>query len=220
MPTTLLYLVRHGATAANLARPYKLQGRGVDLPLSELGRAQAERAASALEIAGIRPTAVYTSPLSRARETAHFFADPLGLDPVIVPELIEADVGRWEGLTWDETEARDPDVYVRFHDRPGTTPYPGGESFADVALRAAPALARFAAASPGGVLVAVAHNVVNRSVLAEALGLPIDRARGLRQSNGGINVVEYDESGVATVVTLNARLHLVGLETSGARPTP
>ena len=220
MTITRLYLIRHGATAANLARPYRLQGRGVDLPLSEIGRAQADRTACALEAAGVEPSAVYTSPLQRAKQTAAILAKSWGLTPTPVEELSEADVGRWEGLSWDEAAAREPDLVRQFHDRPGTTPYPDGESFADVAGRALPAIFRLASLHPGATLLAVAHNVVNRSVLAEALGLPIELARGLRQSNGGINLLEIDGAGGITVVTLNAALHLEGLETAGVPPTP
>jgi broad specificity phosphatase PhoE len=205
---TLVYLLRHGATAANRESPYRLQGRGSDLPLDAIGVAQVRRAADAL--ASLPIAAVYTSPLARARETARVVARPHGLEPVEVAALVEADLGRWEGLTWDEARARDPEHHHRFLARPGTVPYPGGESFDDVRRRVAPALAELAAAHDGGRIVVVGHNVVNRAYLAPLLGLPIDRARPLRQSNGGINVLRFDGDG-ACVVTLNACLHLEGL---------
>jgi broad specificity phosphatase PhoE len=218
---TRVYLIRHGATAANRADPYRLQGRATDLPLDELGRAQARRAAGALADAGVRPSAVFASPLLRAFETARIVAEPHGLGTLAVPELTEADVGRWEGLTWDEARARDPEHYARFHDDPGTTPYPGGESFAEVAARVAPAVARLATAHPGGTIVVVGHNVVNRAYLAGPLGLPIRLARTIQQANGGISLVEYDDPGAPPrVVTLNACLHLEALANVGPPPAP
>ena len=209
---TLVYLLRHGATAANRLVPYRLQGRGSDPPLDPLGTEQARRAAAAL--AGVPLAAVYSSPLARALQTAAIVARPHALEPVAVAPLVEADLGRWEALTWDEARARDPDHFARFHAAPGTVPYPGGESFADVARRVAPALAALAAAHDGGRIAVVGHNVTNRAYLAGLLGLPIDRARPLRQSNGGINLVEY-QGDEARVLTLNACLHLEGLAPPG-----
>lgn len=217
MSLTRVYLIRHGATEANRARPYRLQGRGTDLPLDELGRAQARRASEALAGSGVVLEAVYTSPLSRAVETARVVGDAYGLAPRVVAGLTEADVGRWEGLTWEEVQAREPELYERFHGDPGRVRYPEGESFEDVAERVGPEMARLAREHPGVAIAVVAHNVVNRAYLAGLLGVPIERARALRQSNGGISVIEY-EDGEARVFSVNAALHLEGVETSGARP--
>lgn len=217
MPTTRVYLIRHGATEANRARPYRLQGRRIDLPLDALGRSQAERAAGALVSAGVKLDAVYSSPLLRAMETARLVGGPHGLEPRSTDGLTEADVGRWEGLTWEEVRAREPELYERFHTDPGRVPYPEGESFADVAQRVSPVIADLASKHPDQTLAVVAHNVVNRAYLAGLMGLPVERARALRQSNGGINTIHYEE-GQAQVFTLNSALHLEGLETAGAKP--
>ena len=205
MSITTIYLVRHGATSANLENPHRLQGQRLDLPLDEHGRDQASRAAKAL--ASIPITAVYASPLLRARQTAAFFAEPRGLVERIVPEIIEVEIGRWESLTWDEARRETPEWHDRFHANPGTVPYPEGESFQDVQDRVTPAFAAIAAAHPGEPVVAIGHNVTCRSYLAGLLGIPIDRARAIRQSNGGINVIQY-ENGKPLVVTVNAAFHL------------
>ncbi|MDX2038534.1 MAG: histidine phosphatase family protein [Isosphaeraceae bacterium] len=205
--TTIVYLVRHGATAANLDVPYRLQGRGLDLPLDAAGRSQAEAASRALAIAGVEVAAVVASPLLRSRETAEIIAEPRGLEVVVESDLIEADLGRWENLTWDQAQALDPEHHDRFHAAPGTVPYPGGESFLDVQRRVTPALARTAAAYAGRSIVVIGHNVTCRAYLAGLLGIPIDRARAIRQANGGINVIRYDGE-KPTVVTVNACLHL------------
>jgi broad specificity phosphatase PhoE len=207
---TRIILLRHGATALNRAVPYRIQGRRTDPPLDALGLAQARAAAIALTGAGIRPTAVYTSPLRRAFETAQLVAEPHGLAVVARADLIEADVGRWEGRTWAEVEAAEPGEFARFMADPGTVPYPEGESFLDVQRRVAPVLERLAADHWGESIVVVGHNVVNRAVLAQLLGVPIALARALRQSNGGINVLEEDGHGLR-VAMLNAALHLEGL---------
>ena len=66
--TTHLYLVRHGATDANLQRPHVLQGRGINLSLNELGQRQA--AAVGRFLAGLPIQHVYASPMLRAMQTA------------------------------------------------------------------------------------------------------------------------------------------------------
>lgn len=206
---TRIYLLRHGATAANLETPYRLQGRGSDRPLDDIGRAQAEAAGRAL--AGMNLDAVYSSPLLRAMQTARAVGLPHGLAPVPVPQLIEGDVGRWEGLTWDEAAARDPDIHARFMADPGMVPYPDGESFYEVGLRATAAIAELIASHRGGRIAVVGHNILNRAYLAPLLGLPIEKARGIRQANAGINVIEVEPEGRSVLITLNSALHLDGL---------
>jgi broad specificity phosphatase PhoE len=205
---TRIFLLRHGATALNRQVPYRLQGRRTDPDLDELGRAQAGRAEVAL--GNVDLAAVYASPLRRALQTAEVVGRPHGRHPVAVPELTEAELGRWEGLTWAEVEEREPEQYRRFLDHPGTEPYPEGESFLDVQRRVTPALAALAAQHAGEAIAVVGHNVVNRAYLAGVLGLPIDAARAIRQANGGINEVRYAE-GKPTLITLNAELHLQGV---------
>ena len=208
--TTWIYLLRHGATAANRAVPYRIQGRGSDLDLDELGRCQALRAAEVLQTIALE--AVYSSPLRRARQTAAEIARLHRLEVRVVPELVEADVGAWEGLTWEEVEQRDPDHFAFFLANPGTVPYLGGESFQDVQARVLPALNALATLHPGGRIAVVAHNVVNRAYLAALLNLPISQARELPQANGGINLIRHDGHPPGRIVTLNAALHLEGLE--------
>ena len=203
---THIYLLRHGATAMNLEVPYRLQGQRIDPPLDESGRAQAEAAALALAARPI--VAAYASTLRRSVETAGIVGRPHGLSAVPVAGLSEADLGRWEGLTWEEARRQDPAEHAAFLDRPGTTPYPDGESFGEVADRALGALVEIAGRHAGGAVVVIGHNVVNRAVLAVMLGLDIQRARGIRQANCGINLLRYD-NGEFEVETMNATLHLV-----------
>lgn len=208
MKSTLIYLLRHGATALNQERPYRLQGRRSDPPLDEAGIHQARRAADAL--AELALTACYTSPLARARETAAIVAAPHELTPVAVNELIEAEIGRWEARTWEEVQEREPELYQRFLASPGTTPYPEGESFQNVQDRAWPAMLALARAHAGERILVVGHNILNRAYLAKVIGLPIDAARAIRQVNCGINVIDY-EGDQPVLITLNSALHLNGL---------
>jgi broad specificity phosphatase PhoE len=205
--TTTVYLLRHGATAANREIPYRLLGRTLDLPLDEEGRDQARRAADVLQSLPIE--AVYCSPLLRARETAYAIASTCcGIQPIPFADLIEADLGRWEGLTWDQALEADPEHYEAFHANPGTVPYPGGESFLDAQRRMISCIDMLTSWHGFGQIAVVSHNVTNRAYLAGLLGIPIDHARAIRQANGGINVIRY-EGGKPQVETLNSRFHLV-----------
>src|SRR5207253_3704087 len=127
---TVLYLLRHGATEANLADPPRLQGRRHNPPLARLGVRQAE---ATRDFLAIRPVDhCYCSPLLRAVQTAKIVALPHGLKPKLVAALIECDVGRWEGVDWETIQRAEPVAYQRFMAHPGQYGYPEGESFGDV----------------------------------------------------------------------------------------
>lgn len=204
---TSIYLVRHGATPANLDEPPRLQGQTLDESLAPLGVEQARRTAEAL--ANLPLKGVYASPLKRAHETARIIAERHGLGPVLVPELTEVDVGTWQGLTWEEVRRDFPELYERVHADPMMVPYLGGESFGDVARRALPALSRVAADHPGESIAVVGHNAVNRAVLGAVLAT---QPRLLRQANGGINLLEFRPPDSYRVIMINACLHLLDLE--------
>jgi broad specificity phosphatase PhoE len=204
-PTTL-YLIRHGATEANERRPYILQGRSIDGPLSERGRAQAHAVADFLKT--FRLDAVYSSELLRARQTAALIAGHFDLEPQAVAELGEVDVGRWEGKSWGEISREFPDDYAAFMNDCMNTPYLDGESYGDVLRRAMPALEAILDRHPGQRVAVVAHNVVNRVCLGSLLGLSAERTRTLKQSNCCVNMLEREPDGQTALVTLNSRFHL------------
>jgi broad specificity phosphatase PhoE len=205
--TCWLYLVRHGATDNNRADPPRLQGRRTDPPLSEEGHRQAVATGRFLSAVPIH--AVYSSPLSRARQTAQAIAEPHGLEVRIVEALIEADVGLWEGRSWDEIERTDPEAYQAFMDDAGVHPYLGGETIRTVFERSSPALLKLMADNPGRRIVAVAHNVVNRAFLAHLLGMTIARYRSVPQDNCGLTLLRYRKA-AAKAVTINGVFHLNG----------
>jgi broad specificity phosphatase PhoE len=205
---TTLYLIRHGATEANLARPPRIQGRRHNPPLARQGVRQAEATRDFL--ASRRIDHCYCSPLLRAIQTAAIIAAPHGLSPLPVEELTECDVGRWEGLDWQTVRYLDADGHERFHADPASFGYPGGESFADVLARAAPALNDVLRRHGGESILVVAHHVVNRTFLASLLGLSPGQARQVSLDNCGISVV-VREGGRTVVSTLNAAFHLHGV---------
>src|ERR1700749_2980857 len=127
---TRLLLLRHGQTELSVQRRYS--GRG-NPGLTELGRQQADAAARNLgQRGGI--SAVVDSPLQRGYDTATAAAKAVGLDLTVDDDLIETDFGAWEGLTFAEAAARDPELHRRWLRDTSTEP-PGGESFDHVNQR-------------------------------------------------------------------------------------
>ena len=207
-PTTTLLLIRHGATEANELVPYILQGDGMDGPLSETGRAQAAAAGDFLE--DVPLAAVYSSGLVRANQTAAAIAGPHGLEVQIAEGIREVNVGDWEGMNWGAIERDHPAEYAAFRANPGHVAYLAGESYAAVLARAAPALDALLLKHAGERFAVVAHNVVNRAYLAALLGMPLDRAADLRQSNGCVNVISHAAGEAPRVQSLNVNRHVPG----------
>lgn len=205
-----LILIRHGATEANVVRPYRLQGRRSNPPLCELGMKQAAAARDFL--AGRRIARLYASPLERASQTAAMLAEPHAAEVQTAEALTECDVGEWEGLDWETIRTRGLEEYERFMADPYRHGYPGGESFAEVVARVVPWFEEALERSAGETVAVVSHHVVNRVYLAHLLGVPTGKARAIRQDNGGINILRR-RAGQTRVMTLNATFHLAGLET-------
>jgi len=204
---TTMYLLRHAATDANLARPYLLQGRKHNPPLAALGVRQAELTRDFL---AIRPIDFcYSSPMLRAMQTATIIAAAHDLAPQPLEALTECDVGTWEGLDWQTIRRLDGEAYRRFMANPAQHGYPGGESFDSVFQRASVALESLLARHAGHSILVVAHHVVNRTYLASLLGMSPDQARQVALDNCGISVV-VREGQRTSVSTLNASFHLQG----------
>lgn len=205
--TCWMYLIRHGATGHNVAWPSRLQGRKLDDPLSAEGRRQAERTAKLLAGAGLQ--AVFSSPMLRAQETAELIAARHGLPVVPVGDLIEVDVGDWEGLSWDAIERGWPDASRAFLADAGVHGYLGGENLQSVRDRVEPAFERLCQENLGRTIAVIAHNVVNRCYLTAVLGLPVSQYRVITQDNCGVSLLRFWD-GKTKVVTLNAAFHLDG----------
>jgi broad specificity phosphatase PhoE len=156
-------LWRHGRTLWNVER--RFQGK-TDIPLDETGVRQAARAARLL--AALRPTALLSSPLKRAADTAQALADITGLPVAHDRDLAERDGGRWEGLTNAEIRERYPAEYAAWQP-------PGGETSAQVAKRVTAALERaLDDLPPDGLLVVASHGAALRLGMCGLLRLPED----------------------------------------------
>jgi broad specificity phosphatase PhoE len=179
------WLVRHGESTWNAVG--RFQG-GLDAPLSPRGQAQA--AALAAGLAGGRFDAVYTSPLTRARETALACGAALGLVPVPLDDLREIGLGDWEGLTLETVLAEQGEHYRRWLDAPVDHPPPGGEPMAGLASRVRAALDALCARHAAGRVLVVSHGGAISSALCEWLGRPLNAIWSLRLDNASVTRVE------------------------------
>jgi alpha-ribazole phosphatase len=188
----LIYLLRHGEVVG--AETRRFIGH-LDAPLSRLGERQCQ--AQAARLAGVKLAAVFSSDLARARHSAQIIAAAGGLTPIALPALREMAMGRWEGLTAAEIQAREPRAFADWMARVGEFPFPEGESVPQLAARAIPAFETIAAAHAGQAVAIVAHGGTNRALLCHALGLPLDRLLALGQDYGALTVLERGGRGWA-----------------------
>jgi broad specificity phosphatase PhoE len=145
----------------------------------------------------VRLDALFTSDLVRARHSGEIIGAPHGLAPVQLPALREMAMGRWDGLTADEIQAREPAAFADWMTRVGEFPFPEGESVPDLAARAWPAFETIVGAHAGGSIAIVAHGGTNRVLLCRALGLPLGRLLTLGQDYGALSVLEWTDGGWA-----------------------
>jgi broad specificity phosphatase PhoE len=156
----VILLARHGETADNVP-PVRVMGRR-DRPLTERGREQARALALAVAAVGVR--ALYTSPLSRARETAEIVGEEVGVEPHLDARLAESNRGRWEGRLLRDIEREEPKLWSAWLRAGEDFRFPCGESLGEHLKRVEAALADVA----GGPLPAlvVAHGGTIRCAFA------------------------------------------------------
>jgi broad specificity phosphatase PhoE len=179
-------LWRHGRTRWNVE--HRFQGQA-DPPLDEVGRQQA--VVSARLLAAYSPTAIVTSDLHRAVQTARPLAELLGLPVVLDPRLRERSLGSWEGLTRDEVGHLHPEDYGNW--LAGREAHQeGSESRAEVGDRALAALS----AAAGETVVLVTHSATAMALTGRLLGLPVPGWRAVGPlGNGRWSEFTQDEHG-------------------------
>ena len=171
-----LILLRHGRTAWNDAG--RAQGHA-DIELDATGHAQAEAAARHLAAADI--AGLWSSDLTRARETAGYLADRLGLPVGEDPRLREFDVGERQGLTLAEFAERFPEEYTAWQRGDGLVPVKGGEVSDDVEARMVPALQDcLAHLDRGQTGLVVTHGAALKVAVTGMLGWPAALAASLK----------------------------------------
>ena len=203
MNVTRLFLVRHGATTATEEDRFS-GSSGAEL--SDLGRWQAARLGERLSQQGL--TAAYSSPLSRALDTARIIGASCGLDPTTRDELREIGHGHWEGMKRSDVEREFPDEYAQYDADPFTFAPRGGESGVAVLARALLVIREVVTAHPGAHVVVVSHKATLRLVISSLLGFD---ARGYRdrldQAPACLNVLDFRDPVRARLMLFNDTSH-------------
>jgi len=182
---TRLCLVRHGETAWNAEG--RVQGQ-VDVPLSAVGLAQARAVAAAL--AGERFAAIYSSDLTRVRQTAEPAAGRLGLPLALDAALRERHYGMFERHTYVEVRERYPAEYARFRDKDLDFDFVSGESLRAFAARALACVAALVERHAGESILVFTHGGVLEMVYRHASGRTLSSARDFELPNAALNRVE------------------------------
>jgi probable phosphoglycerate mutase len=201
--TTRLYLARHGAT--RLAAEDRFSGAdGVDL--SEEGKHQAERLGQRLRREGI--SAIYSSTMSRAVETAAFVAGACALQATQRAGLGEMSHGHWEGLTRQEVEAQFGAEYGSWEEDPFTFAPAGGESGVVVLARALPVIREIVTAHTDERVLVVSHKATIRLVLSSLLGFdPRGYRDRLDQAPACLNILDFKDAVRARLMLFNDISH-------------
>ena len=199
---TSIILVRHGLTDWNVEKRY--QGHS-DVPLNGAGHEQARLVADRL--AKVPVSAVYSSDLTRAAETAAEIAARHKQQVALQPGFRELNFGFWEGLTYGQIMLGWPNWLTAMYARPSVGYAPGGENFTVLARRSLEALRSCLVEHPGETIVIVAHGGTVRAMLCRLLGKSLDQVWSLRQEATAVNILKCHD-GACELQMLNDTSHL------------
>ncbi len=199
---TRVIFVRHGQTSWNQEGKY--QGHS-DISLNERGIRQGNLVAKRL--AKEKISAIYSSDLLRAQQTAEAIAKYHGLSVMTKPDFREINFGIWEGLTYQEIMADWSEILTAMYSKPGEIGPPQGESFQVVKQRVTHALQECVKKHQEQTIVLVSHGGTMRVLLCAALGIGLDKMWSMRQDSSAINIIEYIDNR-AVVALVNDTWHV------------
>ena len=197
-----LLLVRHGQTDWNTQ--WRYQGQ-TDTPLNATGVEQVTALGRRLAAEGL--DCVYASDLQRAWRTGEAIAGHHGLVIRAEPRLREINLGDWEGSTYSEIEARDPERLARWVKDPVSVCPPGGETLAALASRVETLLDELCQRPESESIVLVSHGGTLGVLLCLALGMPTQNRWRLRLDSASVSELHLYEEG-AILTRLNDQHHL------------
>ncbi|MGH8673493.1 MAG: histidine phosphatase family protein [Burkholderiales bacterium] len=187
---TSLCIVRHGETAWNAE--HRVQGQ-LDVPLNAVGLAQALAVSTVL--AQERFDAIYSSDLSRARQTAEPTASILSATVLLEKDLRERHYGIFERLTYAEAKIRFPEDYARFAARDPEYDFRTGESLRDFSARSIAVISRIAGQHAGESILIFTHGGVLDKLYRHITGLRLSAERNFGIPNAGLNRIELAAAG-------------------------
>ena len=185
-----LFCVRHGQTDWNVKG--KFQGR-TDIPLNSKGLRQAHSVAEMLS--GLSLDSVWSSELSRSRQTAEKIASFHDLEVNISEGITEISHGKWEGLVAYQIEQKWPGMLEKWHLDPHMVTMPDGENLLDVQKRAVNTISEIISSEHENIAI-VSHDAVLKVLLCHWLGCPVRSFWRFQLSNCSITLVEYNNIGI------------------------
>ena len=207
-----LLLVRHGET--NWNRDQRFQGQ-IDIPLNENGHAQAAQAAEFLKDVPI--DAALSSSMKRPKETAEgILKHHPQVSLAVSDALWEISHGLWEGKLEHEIEAAYPGLLAQWQTQPEAVQMPEGENLQQVWDRAVAAwealVAQYSGSDTPQTVLVVAHDAVNKCILAHVVGLDPSAFWQFKQGNGAVSVIDYPDGADSQPMLSAANLttHLSG----------
>jgi broad specificity phosphatase PhoE len=198
-----LFLVRHGETPWNQER--RIQGGSSDIGLNEVGKKQAERLGLALK--NIEISAIYSSPLKRALDTAQAIAGYHSLKVRVEPDLREMEVGELEGVSIADLGTSFGQFLLRWRQGLGTEKLPGGESVEELADRVWAIVQSIKKGHDHENVVVVSHFFTCVATICKALGWPLTTIERLRVQTGSISIIDFTD-GQSRLVSLSDTCHL------------
>jgi probable phosphoglycerate mutase len=198
-----MIIVRHGESEWN--RIHRYQGQ-LDAPLSELGLRQAEALAQRLKNESI--DYIYSSTLQRAANTARAIAAHHSSVPFeYAEELLEINHGEWQGKYADEIMAQYSEGLREWREHPTRSQMPGGESFSNILKRTMEFQERAYAKHKDQTILVSTHDVIVKILVADSLGMDMDRINRIWVTNASISVIEYGDE-LPYLVSLSEACHL------------
>jgi probable phosphoglycerate mutase len=210
-PTTLV-LVRHGVTDATKGKLFSGGLASSNPPLNAEGREQARATGEWLAPLSGTFDALISSPVRRTRETAEILAEFFDLEVEEEPGIAEMEFGTWDGMSFTEVHEKWPDELGAWLGDLESAPH-GGESFRVVEKRVLEGRDRIVASYAGQTVVVVSHVTPIKTLVADALGAPLEAVYRMELAPAAVSVISYFKGGPDSDVPMaNLRLY-------NARPT-
>lgn len=202
---TRLYLIRHGETDHNAKGI--VQGT-TDTNLNEKGLLQAQLVAARLKDENIH--AIYSSSLSRAKETAIKISEQAQMPVNELHDCREICLGPWQGLTIDQIKENYGEHYRLYVEQPSDFNLPGAETFLQVAERFCRVINQVVSENKDKNIVIVSHGAAIKAAIITILGMDISYYTKFRIDNASISVLNFSEKlyGGVVVHCMNDINHL------------
>ena len=186
-----IILVRHGETMAN--KTQLVLGTS-DVPLTELGRDQAKAAAQKISLMEPSPTFLFSSPYQRAKETAGYISNVIGLEPIFMDGLKEMNSGEMEGIKASEMDDKYPEYMKNWRRDHSTARPPGGETLEEVHSRAWKSILDIFNEYDESLVVVVAHLFPIQGILCNVLGIKSNNFEKLVIDLGSLSYIEIQSN--------------------------